>query len=104
MLLPEIGGQGHYTAVEQVSVFQYAVVEIVLCWQAECARLDPHVDVFRHQHDVAIRALLLQRGHYPQDLVVGFALRQAVGQLDVVQARLEEQAPLRIAVAEFFER
>ncbi|MNN06191.1 hypothetical protein D3C81_1189730 [compost metagenome] len=97
---PEVAGQLHDAGVEQVLVFQDLVVVVVFSRQPQCARLDAHVDVFGHQHHLALGVLLLQRADHAQDLVVGLALRQALGQLDLVQAGLEEQLALRVAVAE----
>jgi len=62
--------------------------------------LDTHVDVFRHQHDLAIRALLLQRANHAENLVVGLADRQPFNRLNVSQRGLEVQAAGRIAIAQ----
>ena len=61
-------------------------------------RLDAHVDVLGHQDDFAILALLPQRLEDREDLVVGLALRQPVGQPRVDQVGLEVQAPAGLAV------
>ena len=63
-------------------------------------RLDAHVDVFRHQHDLAIRAVVLQRAHDAENLVVGLAFRQTFDRLDVGQRGLEVQAAGRLAAAQ----
>ncbi len=104
MLGPEVVGQQHHPRVQQVLVLEDLVVEVVLGGQAERARLDAHVDVFRHQHDLALRELLLQGADHAQDLVIRLALRQAVRQLDLVELGLQEQLALRIAVAQLGQR
>ena len=100
MLDPEIVRQLHDAGVQQVGVFQHMVVEIVFRRQTERTRLDPHVDVFRHQYHGPAGLLHFQCAHYAEDLVVGFAHRQAFWKTDVVQFSLEIQVALGILVAE----
>ena len=73
VLLPEVGGQFGHAGVEEVAVLQHLVVEVVLGVNVQRAGLDAHVDVFRHQHDVALGQLLLQMQADRDDLVVGLA-------------------------------
>jgi hypothetical protein len=97
--LPEVGRQLQRAGVEQVAVFERLVVEVVLGRQAQRTRLDAHVDVFGHQHHVALRLLLAQRLHHAEDLVVGLALRQAGRQADVDEVGLEEELAAGFAMA-----
>ena len=91
VLVPKIMGQGQSTRVQKVAVFQDLVILVVLSGQAQCACFDPHVDVFGHQHNFARRVQFAQCLHNPQNLVVGFALRQAHGQADIHDLGLKEQ-------------
>ena len=99
MTLPEVGRQRQHTRVQQVAVFECLVVEIVLSGQAQCTRLDAHVDVLGHQHHIAARQGLAKAHHHTQNLIVGFALGQAGGQLDIEQGGLEIELAAGFAVA-----
>ena len=76
MGVPEVGRQIARTGIEQVGVFQHLVVEVVFCEQAQCPRLDPHIDVFGHQNDRATGVFELQEEDDAQNLVVVFGGRQ----------------------------
>src|SRR3569623_764136 len=84
--VPEIGGQFAQAGVLQSGVFQYLVVEVILGRKPQRARLDAHVDVFRHQNDLAFGVMARQEQHDAEDLVVDLAGRQA--QRDVAGDRL----------------
>ena len=89
---PEVCGQGQAAGVQQVAVVPRLVVAVVLGGQAQCARLDAHIDVLGHQHHFLLTLLeQTQCLHYTQNLVVGLALRQAGGQFVVQRHGLEEQ-------------
>ena len=96
--LPEVGRQRQHAGVQQVAVLERLVVEVVLGRQAQRTRLDAHVDVLRHQHDIAPLLLFAQRLDDAEDLVVGLALRQADRQVDVDQIGLEVQLAAGFAV------
>ncbi len=105
MAIPEVRRQRQHAGVEQVGIVERLVVLVVLGRQAQGARLDAHVDVFRHQHHLALALVLLaQRLHDTEDLVVGLALRQAGRQLVVHQLRLEEQLAVGFLVTGLVER
>ncbi len=91
--VPETGFEPAHAGVEEVVVLQHLVVGVVLGGEAERARLDAHVDVFRHQDHAARGLLLLQVAHHREDLVVGLAGRQRRRQVAVDRLGLQEQAP-----------
>ena len=72
---------------------------VVIGGQAERTRLDPHVDVFGHQHHLTRRVLFAQRFNHAENLVVCLALRQADGQRVIEYLGLEKQAAAGFAVA-----
>jgi hypothetical protein len=94
VLVPEVVRQLDDARVQQVGIFQHVVVEVVLGRQAQRARLDAHVDVFRHQHDGAAFLLRFQRTHHGQDLVVGLAGRQPTGSSAVCRRVWKYRRPL----------
>ena len=98
VLVPEIAGEFARAGIEQLRVLQHLVVEIVLGGDAECARLDPHVDVLRHQDHVALRMGLRQMHHNGDDLVVCLASGQRGRQHRRNVLGLQEQPPCRRAV------
>jgi hypothetical protein len=79
VLVPEVFGQGAGAGVKDVGILQHLVVEVVLGEQVEGARLDAHVDVFRHQNDWTFREFLLQVDDYRENLVVDLGGRQPCG-------------------------
>ena len=97
---PEVGGQGERAAVEQVEVVGDLIIEVVLGRQTQRAGLDAHVDVLRHQHHLLGREHLAQGGRHRQDAVVGLAGGQRLGQRGVEHARLQEQPPGGVTVAQ----
>ena len=90
--IPEIGGQFEHAGIQQVGVFQHLVVGIVFGGQSQGARLDPHVDVFRHQDDLPLGEVSRQEQHHAENLVVDLAGGQ--GQRDVAGDRLRLQEQL----------
>ena len=104
MTLPKIGRQGLHAGVEQVAVFKYLVVAVILGRQAQGAGLDAHIDVLGHQHHFAARQLQLQGLDDGQDLVVSLALRQTGRQGRIDQFGLEEQLAAGFAVTGMVER
>jgi hypothetical protein len=92
VLVPEIVGQGAGAGIEDVGILKHLVVEVVLGQQVECARLDAHVDVFRHQDDRALGEFLLQVDDDRQDLVVDLGGRQALRQFGADRLGLQVEA------------
>ena len=93
MRIPEIRRQVSHAGVEEIGVLQHLVVVVVLGGEPDGACLDPHVDVFRHQHHLTLGFPLLQRAHHGEDLVIGLAGGQRRGQRAVHRLGLQEQAP-----------
>ncbi len=91
--VPEIRRQLAHPAVEEIGVLQHLVVEIVFRGDAERTRLDPHVDVFRHQDHAALGVQMLQVHHDREDLVVGLAVRERGGQHGGDDFGLQVQPP-----------
>ena len=104
MLVPEVGRQFEDAGVEQVGVFQYLVVEVVLRLQPERPRLDAHVDVFRHQNDFALRVQALQVNHHGEDLVVGLGSGQPGWQVARDGLGLQEEAAAGLLVRQLKQR
>ena len=102
--VPEILRQCADAGVEQVGVFKHLVVEIILGRQAQCAGLDAHVDVFRHQDDLTLLLRFLQVFDDADDLVVGLAAGQAGRQRAVDGFGLQEQLAFGRLVAVAGER
>ncbi len=94
--VPEVRRQAPHAGVEEVGVLEHLVVEVILRRQPERARLDAHVDVFRHQHHLALRLLLLQEAHDRQDLVVVLARRQRGRQVAVDGFGLQVEPAARV--------
>ncbi len=95
--VPEILRQRHHPRVEEVGVLEDLVVEVVLGGQPDRVRLDAHVDVFRHQHHVALRILLLEVERHAEDHVVGLLL-------DAHGMRLQEEVAGGLSAALRLER
>jgi len=91
VLLPEVRRQLAHAAVQQLGVLEHLVVEVVLGGKADRVRLDAHVDVFRHQHDFALRILLLEVHRDAEDHVVGLLRGDRLGDLDIHGVRLQEE-------------
>ncbi|ENO86542.1 dehydrogenase [Thauera aminoaromatica S2] len=102
--VPEVGGQLAGAGVQQVAVLEHLVVEVVLRGEPERTGLDAHVDVLRHQDDLAPGVLLHQEHHHREDLVVAARGRQGRRQLDVDRLGLQVQASGGLAARGALER
>ena len=102
--VPEIGRQFAHPGVKQVGVFEHLVIEIVFGGQPQRARLDAHIDVFRHQNNLAFGVVLGQKQHHAQNLVIHFAGRHTQRDVAGDGLSLQIQAPGRGIVAEGLER
>ena len=98
MLVPEVRRQLARARIEELGVLEHLVVEIILGGHAERARLDPHVDVLRHQDHIALGMVLCEVHDDGDDLVVRLAARERrrQGRRDIL--RLQEQAARRRAI------
>ena len=95
---PEVLRQRQRAGVQQLAIIQRLVVLVILGGQSQRAGFHAHVDVLRHQDHFALGMSLAQRMHHSQDLVVGFALGQARGQVAFQRLGLEEQKATRTMV------
>ena len=99
VFVPEIGRQFTHTAIQQIGIFQHPVVGVILCRHPQGARLDAHVDVFRHQDDRPARMLVLQPRDHAKDLIIDLAERQDRGHIALHRMRLQIHPPGRRLVA-----
>jgi hypothetical protein len=105
---PKVCRQRHGARIQQVTVFQCFVVLVIVGSQAQRPRLNPHIDVFGHQHHLPCTGfgvtrqcciLLAQRLHHAQNLVVCFPLGEAGWQGIVQCLGLKKQLALGFPVA-----
>jgi hypothetical protein len=89
--IPEIRRQFEGAGVEEVGILEHLVVEVVLCFEAQRAGLDAHVDVLGDQDHRALGMLLAEEHDDADDLVVGLGGRQRNRQDAVDGFGLQEQ-------------
>ena len=77
---PKVYGEGQRPRVEKIAIFQGFIVLVVLGRQAQCAGLDPHIDVFRNKDYLSLLVKLAKRLNDTQDLIVCLTLRKTGGQ------------------------